>query len=158
MQKSVNNMNMQLYVMGPVNSSGYTRNFQGGVLSDNSGYTKLKSAGRKLKKVMTSAIVKESVPRAPVFDESPTGGPWDTSNLEEEFHLEQILGKTGVSTHSNDSSDLNEISMGRHENNDNDGGTVKKLGPKRSKRSKLRLSMPEITRIQNQSKFSFEEQ
>ena len=31
------------------------------------------------------------------------------------------------------------------------------MAGKRSKRSKLRLSMPEITRMQNQSKFSFEE-
>ena len=98
----------QLYhQMVPVR--GYSRNT--GSLRDEYGTTKLKSAGRKLKKILTGSLAKDCRGAFVSYDENPMDGPWDTSSFEEEYQLEQILGKHGVTAPDQESSELNEISM-----------------------------------------------
>ena len=92
--------------MGPVLGAN-SRHLPAASMREEYGYAKLKQAGRKLKKVMTSSMAKEtgySGGNYTSYDESPMNGPWDTSSLEEEFQLEQILGKNGVSAPDDESS------------------------------------------------------
>lgn len=62
---------------------GHSRNM--GSLREEYGTTKLKSAGRKLKKILTGSLAKDSrYGRGTVasYEENPMDGPWDTSSFE----------------------------------------------------------------------------